>query len=128
MTFTKVFRPFTQYCVKASLTAIRAITASSLLGCDATSLARLYFGEFLPFFSACPLKLCQVGWGESLHSYFQVSPGMFDQVQVRALAGPLKDIQRLVPKTLQHDAATTMLHRRDGARIPPDVTHGIQAK
>ena len=25
---------------------------------------------------------------------------MFDQVQVRALAGPLKDIQRLVPKPL----------------------------
>jgi hypothetical protein len=27
---------------------------------------------------------------------------MFDQVQVRALAGPLKDIQRLVPKPLLH--------------------------
>ena len=25
---------------------------------------------------------------------------MFDQVQVRALAGPLKDIQRLVPKPI----------------------------
>ena len=35
-----------------------------------------------------------------LHSYFQVSPEMFDRVQVRALAGPLKDIQRLVPKPL----------------------------
>ena len=31
------------------------------------------FGEFLPFFSADPLKLCQVWWGASLHSYFQVS-------------------------------------------------------
>ena len=58
------------------------------------------FGEFLPFFSADPLKLCQVGWGASLHSYFQVSPEMFDRVQVRALAGPLKYIQRLVPKPL----------------------------
>ena len=57
-------------------------------------------GEFLPFFSADPLKLCQVGQGASLHSYFQVSPEMFDQVQVRALAGPLKDIQRPVPKPL----------------------------
>uniref|UniRef100_A0A4W5JLU2 Uncharacterized protein n=1 Tax=Hucho hucho TaxID=62062 RepID=A0A4W5JLU2_9TELE len=47
-----------------------------------------------------PLKLCQVGWGVSLHSYFQVSPEMFDRVQVRALAGPLKDIQRLFPKPL----------------------------
>ena len=58
------------------------------------------FGDFLPFLSADPLKLCQVGWGTSLHSYFQISQEMFDQVQVRALAGPLKDIQRLVPKPL----------------------------
>ena len=27
---------------------------------------------------------------------------MFDQVQVQALAGPLKDIQRVVPKPLLH--------------------------
>jgi hypothetical protein len=58
------------------------------------------FGEFLPFFSADILKICLVGWGASLHSYFQVSPEMFDWVQVRALAGPLKNIQRLVPKPL----------------------------
>ena len=58
------------------------------------------FGEFLPFFSADPLKLCQVGWGALLHSYFKVSPEMFNQVQDRALAGPLKGIQRLVPKPL----------------------------
>jgi hypothetical protein len=36
----------------------------------------------------------------SLHSYFQVSPEMFDRVEVRPLAGPLKDIQRLVMKPL----------------------------
>ena len=60
------------------------------------------FGEFLPFFSADPLRLCQVGWGASLHCYFQVSPEMLDGVPVRALAGPLKDIQRLVPKPLLH--------------------------
>jgi hypothetical protein len=78
----------TQYFVEAPLAVI---TAMSLLGTHV-------FGEFLPFFSADLLKLCQVGWGESLHSYFQVSPEMFDRVQVRALAGPLKDIQRLVPK------------------------------
>ena len=58
------------------------------------------FGEFLPFFSADLLKLCKVGWGGTLHSFFQVSPEMFDQVQDRALAGPLKNIQRLVPKPL----------------------------
>ena len=28
----------------------------------------------------------------------------------------------------QHDSATTILHRRDSARFPPDVTLGIQAK
>jgi hypothetical protein len=32
--------------------------------------------------------------------YFQVSRKMLDRVQVRALAGPLKDIQRLVLKPL----------------------------
>uniref|UniRef100_A0A674BY57 WD repeat domain 75 n=1 Tax=Salmo trutta TaxID=8032 RepID=A0A674BY57_SALTR len=47
-------------------------------------------------------SLCQVGWGASLHSDFQVSPEIFDQVQVRALAAPLKDIQRLVPKPILH--------------------------
>jgi hypothetical protein len=34
--------------------------------------------------------------------YFQVCPEMFDRVQVRALAGPLNDIQRFVPKPLLH--------------------------
>ena len=33
-------------------------------------------------------------------SGFQVSPEMFDRLQVQALARPLKDIQRLVPKPL----------------------------
>ena len=35
-----------------------------------------------------------VGWG-AFFSYFQVSPEMFDRVQVQALAGPLKDIPLL---------------------------------
>ncbi|XP_055489339.1 metallo-beta-lactamase domain-containing protein 2 isoform X2 [Leucoraja erinacea] len=46
------------------------------------------------------LKLCQVGWGASMHSYFQVPPEMFDRVQARPVAGPLKDILRLVTKPL----------------------------
>ena len=54
------------------------------------------FGEFLPLFSADPLKRCQVGWGAFLHIYLQV----FDRVQDRSLAGRLKYIQRLVPKAL----------------------------
>ena len=131
---------------------------------------------FLPLFSADSLKLCQLGWGVSLHSYFQVSPEMFDWVQ--ALAGPLQDIQRLVPKpllrclgcvlrvvvllevepspqskvlsALEHVSSRISLYfapfifpsiltslpvpatekhsHRDGARVPPDVTLGIQAK
>ena len=58
------------------------------------------FGEFLSSFSADRLKLCQVGWGASLHSYLWVSPEMLDWVKVRVLAGLLKDIQRLVTKPL----------------------------
>ena len=58
------------------------------------------FGEFLPYFSADPLKLCQVGWGALLQSYFQIYTELLDQVQVRALAGLLADIQRLVLKPL----------------------------
>ena len=30
------------------------------------------FGELLPLLSADPLKLCQVGWGVSLHIYFHL--------------------------------------------------------
>ena len=37
-----------------------------------------------------------------MHSYFQVTTEMFDWVQVWAMAGPLKDIQGLVPKPLLH--------------------------
>ena len=90
ITFTYVFRPFPQYFVEAPLAVI---TALSLLGTPV-------FREFLPFFFADPLKLCQVGWGASLHRYSQVSPEIIDWVQVRTLAGRLKDIQRLVPKPL----------------------------
>ena len=75
------------------------IIASSLLGDTLPAWYTLYLGSF-SFFSADPLKLCQVGWGALLHRYFQVSPKMFDRVQVRAVAGPLKDIQRLVLKPL----------------------------
>ena len=45
-----------------------------------------------------PLKLCQVEWAPSLDNHFQVSPEMFNWVM--ALAGPLKDIHRVVPKPL----------------------------
>ena len=60
-----------------------------------------WHGEFLPFFSnSISLKLCQIGWGEVLPRCSQVSQEMFDRIQVRTLARPLKDIQRHVPKPL----------------------------
>ena len=40
------------------------------------------FGKFLPFYFAGPLKLHQVGWGVSVPSHFQISPKMFNRVQV----------------------------------------------
>ena len=73
------------------------ITASSLLGYDATSLAHLYLGSF----SHSSLQILSSSVRlDGEHSYFQVSSEMLDLVQVWALAGPLKDIQRLVPKPL----------------------------
>ena len=155
------------------------------------------FGEFLPFFLADLLKLCQVGWGASVNSNLQVFPQILNGIQVWALAGPLKDFHVLVLKPFQccfgwivgvivllehkslwqsqvfctlkqvllkdlpvfssihcsldpykspspwywkaspehDDAATTMLHGRDGVRwvmscaqFPPDVALCIQAK
>ena len=71
-----IFRPFTQYFVEA---ALAAITASSLLEYDTTSLAHLYLESFSH--SSLQILSNQVGWGASLHSYFQVSPEMFDWVQ-----------------------------------------------
>ena len=60
-----------------------------------TSIAHLYLTH-----SSLQILSSSVRLDGELHSYFQVSPEMFDQVHVRALAGPLKDIQRLVPKLL----------------------------
>ncbi len=48
------------------------------------------------------LKLCQVDWGPSVDSHLQVSPKMSDWFQVSALAGPVEDIHRVVPKPLLH--------------------------
>ncbi|MDI2598507.1 hypothetical protein QA786_15070, partial [Listeria monocytogenes] len=35
---------------------------------------------------------------------------------------------QILSSSVKLDAATTMLHRRDGARFPPDVMLAIQAK
>ena len=58
-------------------------------------------GELLRWDSAT-LSASKARTLSCLHSYFQDSPEMFDRVQVWALAGPLKEIQRLVPNPLLH--------------------------
>jgi hypothetical protein len=77
--------PFTQCFVEAPLAAI---TALSFLGFDATSLTHLYLWRFshssLQILSS-PVRLDRRP-AQSLHSYFQVSPEMFDRVHVRVLA------------------------------------------
>ena len=55
------------------------------------------FGEFLPYYYAYLLNLCQVGWGVSLHSYFQVSPEMIDQFKSgfwRGLSRTFRNLSR----------------------------------
>ena len=71
--------------------AVKHLTASSILIYDYTSLAHLYLGSFSNY-SLQILSSSVMLDGEH--------PEMFDRVQVRALAGPLKAIQRLVLKPL----------------------------
>ena len=94
---TLIFRPFNQYFFEAPLAVI---TTLSLLGYDATSLAHLYLGSF-SHSSIQTLSSSVRLIGSIAAQLFQVSPEMLDRVQVCALAGPLKDIQRLVLKPLQ---------------------------
>ena len=77
-----------------------AITASSLLGYNVTNLAYLYLGSFSHSSPQILSNSVRLDGGRRCTAIFQVSPEMFDWVQVRALAEPLKDIQRLVPKPL----------------------------
>lgn len=53
----------TRYFLEAPFSAI---ASSSLFEYDATSLANLFFGQFLPFFIAEPFILHQVEWGHAL--------------------------------------------------------------
>ena len=78
-----------------------AITALNILGYDVTSLAHLYLGSFSHSLHILSSSV-RLDWERCCTAVFQVSPEMLDRVQVRALAGPLKDFQRLVPKPLQH--------------------------
>ena len=116
-----------------------SITALSLIGYDATSLAHLYFGSFshssLQILSSSQaLSGSQVGW-DIFRAFHRFSSPVSD--------GTLKDIQTLVQKPLLlclgcvlrvivllscWNAANTILHRRDGARFPPDVMLGIKGQ
>ena len=79
-----------------------AMTASTLLGyVSLHQVCTSGFGDFLPFFLAGLLKLCQVGRGASVNSIFQVFPHILNGIQVWALAGPLKDFHILVLKPFQ---------------------------
>ena len=99
--FAHLFKKYI-YHISISIQTLYSVLCWSTFGSDysleSSWVWRYKLGEILPFISADPLKLCQVGWGASQLSYFQVSPEMLDRVQVQSLAGPLKDIQRLFPK------------------------------
>jgi hypothetical protein len=77
-------------------------TASSLLRYDATTFAHFDLGSF----SHSSLQMLSISVRLDVErcytAFFQVSPEVIDRVQVRALARPLKDIKRLVPKPLLH--------------------------
>ena len=75
-----------KYDVYISIQTLNSVLRWSTFGSDYNlesswvwcyKLAAPVFGEFLPFCSADPLKICRVGWVVLLHSYFQVSPEMF---------------------------------------------------
>ena len=98
---------------------VRNLALKFLFGYDMKTFAHLdffnlEFGDLPPFFSADPLKLRQVGQGLLMDSHFQVTPEMFDWVQVRALAWPLKDIHRVVPKPLLRCLGCVQGHRPVG--------------
>lgn len=75
-----VVNVFIQYLVKAPLPVTTAFILLDLMP--------QAFLQILP-------RLCWVGRGLLLGSSFLVCPGMFKWVQLRDLAGPLKDIQRV---------------------------------
>ena len=62
------------------------------------------------------------------HSYFQVCPEMLYRVQVRALAGPLKDIQRLVPKPLLRcpGCVLRVVVLLEGEHLPQSVLSALE--
>ena len=64
------------------------------------------------------ILLCR--FSQVLSGWMDGSPEMFDRVQVRALARPFKDIQRLVSKSLLHclDCVVTVVVLLEGEPSP----------
>ena len=93
----KVFRPLIQYIVEALLATI---TATSLLGQVPTSFAHLDFsGLSCSIWQSLSISIRLDR--KRLNFHLQVSPQMLYGVEVWALAGPLKNNQRLVLRSLQ---------------------------
>ena len=78
------------------------ITALSLLGIDGTSLAHLYLGSFYHSSLQILSTSVRLDGERRCTTIFRSLQILCDWVQVRAVARPLKDIQRLVPKPLLH--------------------------
>ncbi len=84
------------YFVEAPLAPI---TASSIFGNDATSFDHHHLAIICHSSPHLFTSQALSGWmGADTH--FQVSPEIFDWVQAQAVAGPLKDINRVVYKPL----------------------------
>ena len=75
-------------------------TTLSLLGYDATSLAHLYLGSYSHSLQILSSSVRLDGERLCTAIFRSLKRCLIDRVQVQALAGPLKDIQRLVPKSL----------------------------
>ncbi len=75
------------------------------------------FGNYLPFVSS-PLHLAISVRLDGAEAHFQVSPYIFDWVQVQAVAGPLKDIHSIVcmPLLLCAVSLTVLLEGKPSAQ------------
>ncbi len=92
----KYSQPLAQYFVEAPLAPI---TDSNLLGYNATSFAHHHLAVICHSSPHLFTSQALSGW-MGADEHFQVSLEISDWVQAQALAGPLKDIHRVVHKPL----------------------------
>ncbi len=94
-----VFNIFVNLYIKKKTEISTLHKYSSLFGYNATSFAHLHLA--IIYHSSPHLFTSQAlsGWMRA-DTHFQVSPEMFDWVQIQAVDGPLKDIHRAVYKPL----------------------------